>query len=135
MQETYTNKKPTDLDDEIDLRELFYVLLEGKWIVVSLTAFASIIGVIYSLLLPNIYESKALLVPVKASSSISRAIGSYGGLAGIAGIRLPSDLEDSNSLKAFEKLSSLSFFENNILPNIPFKILWLLSPGTTKQIP
>ena len=49
MQEAHSNKHPNDFDDEIDLRELFYVLLEGKWIIVSLTAFVSIIGVIYSL--------------------------------------------------------------------------------------
>ncbi len=49
MQEEHSNKHPNDFDDEIDLRELFYVLLEGKWIIVSLTAFVSIIGVIYSL--------------------------------------------------------------------------------------
>ena len=34
-------------------------------------------GVIYSLCLPNIYESKALLVPVNPSSSISGALGGY----------------------------------------------------------
>ena len=89
MQEAHSNKHPNDFDDEIDLRELFYVLLEGKWIIVSLTAFVSIIGVIYSLLLPNIYESKAMLVPVNSSSGISGALGSYSGLAGLAGISLP----------------------------------------------
>ncbi len=60
MQEAHSNKHPNDFDDEIDLRELFYVLLEGKWIIVSLTAFVSIIGVIYSLSLPNIYQSNRL---------------------------------------------------------------------------
>ena len=37
MQDTYSDKHPIDFDDEIDLRELFYVLLGGKWIIVSLT--------------------------------------------------------------------------------------------------
>jgi uncharacterized protein involved in exopolysaccharide biosynthesis len=118
MQEAHSNKHTNDFDDEIDLRELFYVLLEGKWIIVSITAFVSIIGVIYSLLLPNIYESKALLFPVNSSSSISGALGSYSGLAGIAGINLPTGGVEDNSTKAIEKISSLSFFENNILSNI-----------------
>ena len=74
MQEAHSNKHPNDFDDEIDLRELFYVLLGGKWIIVSLTAFVSIIGVIYSLLLPNIYESKAILIPVNPSSAISELL-------------------------------------------------------------
>ena len=118
MQEAHSNKHPNDFDDEIDLRELFYVLLEGKWIIVSLTAFVSIVGVIYSLLLPNIYESKAILVSVNPSSGISGALQGYSGLAGLAGISIPSGGNENNSVKAMQKLSSLSFFENNILKNI-----------------
>ena len=132
MQETHSNKHPNDFDDEIDLRELFYVLLEGKWIIVSLTAFVSIIGVIYSLLLPNIYESKAMLVPVNSSSGISRALGSYSGLAGLAGISLPSGGDEGNSAKAIQKISSLSFFENNILPNIHLPDLMAVKSWNSK---
>ena len=117
MQEENNKKHSNDLD-VIDLRELFYVLWEGKWIIVSLTTFASIFAVIYSLSLPNIYESKALLVPVDSSSSISGALRSYGGLAGLAGISLPSGGDEGNSAKAIQKIRSLSFFENNILTNI-----------------
>ena len=118
MKEAQTNRHSNGYDDEIDLRELFYVLLKGKWIIVSLTAFVSIIGVIYSLLLPNIYESKAILVPVNSSSGISGALGSYSGLAGLAGISLPTGGDEGNSVKAIQKISSLSFFENHILVNI-----------------
>lgn len=118
MQDTYTNKDPKDFDDEIDFRELFYVLLEAKWIIVSVTAIVSIIGVIYSLLLPNIYESKALLVPVNPSNSISGSLGDYRSLAGLAGLSLPSVTDESNTGKATKKITSLSFFENNILKNI-----------------
>ena len=93
-----------------------------------MTAFVSIIGVIYSLLLPNIYESKALLVPVDSSSSISGALGSYSSLAGLAGIRfLLSD--EGNSSKAIKKLALLSFFENNILLIFIYQILWPLNLG------
>ena len=118
MQEEHSNKYPNNFNDEIDLKELLYALLEGRWIIVSVTAFVSIIGVVYSLLLPNIYESKALLVPVEPSSSISGALQSYAGLAGLAGISLPTANNEGNSAKAVKKISSLSFFENNILQNI-----------------
>ena len=118
MQEAHSNKHLNDFDDEIDLRELFYVLLDGKWIIVSLTAFVSIIGVIFSLLLPNIYESKAVLVLVNSSSGISLALGGYSSLAGLAGINLPPDADMGNSMKAIKKISSLSFFEKNVLTNI-----------------
>ena len=118
MQEAHSNKHPNDFNDEIDLQELFHVLLQGKWIIVSITAFVSIIGVIYSLTLPNIYESKALLAPVNSSSSITGALQGYSGLAGLAGISLPSASDGGNSVKAMKKIRSLSFFEDNILKNI-----------------
>ena len=118
MQEAHSNRHPNDFDGEIDLRELFYVLLKGKWIIVSLTALASIIGVIYSLSLPNIYQSNAILVPVHSPSGISGAAGGYRSIAGFAGISLPSSGNEGNTAQAIQKISTLSFFENNILANI-----------------
>ncbi len=133
MQETATNKYPNDLDDEIDLRLLFNILWQGKWIIVSVTTFISIMGVIISLILPNIYESKALLAPVSSSSGIPAALQSYSGLAGIAGIRLPSGSDSSNSTQAIQKISSLSFFENNILPKIFLPDLMALESWDAKS--
>ena len=118
MQETHIKKHSNDFDDEIDLKELFNVLLNGKWIILSLTTFISIMGLIYSLSLPNIYVSSALLAPVKSSSNLSGALGNVGGLAAVAGIKLPSGGDEGNSAKAIKKIGSLSFFENNILTNI-----------------
>ena len=132
MQEAHINKHPNGLDDEIDLRELSYVLLKGKWIIVSLTFFASIVGVIASLSLPNIYESKALLAPVNSSSGISGALSRYGGLAGLAGISVPSGSDEGNSAKAIQKISSLSFFENNILTNIHLPDLMAVKSWNSK---
>jgi len=132
MQEVNSNKHSNDFDDEIDLRELFYVLLEGKWIIVSLTAFVSIVGVIYSLSLPNIYQSKTMLVPVNPSSSVAGALGGYSGLAGLAGISIPSVADQGNSTKAKQKISSLSFFENNILPNIHLPDLMAVKSWNSK---
>ena len=42
-------------EDEIDLKELMKVLIKDKSLVVYITAFFSIIGVLYSLSLPNVY--------------------------------------------------------------------------------
>lgn len=117
MQEINNNKFDT-FDDEIDLKELFNVLLDAKWVIISFTLFVSTIGVIYSLLLPNIYESKAILVPANQSSSVSGALGGYSGLAGLAGISLPQGSDEANSVQAIQKIETLSFFENNILANI-----------------
>ena len=114
MEEKYNNIHV----DEIDFQELFKVLFNGKSIIISVTSLISIIGVLISLFLPNIYESKALLVPVNSSSSISGTLRNYSGLAGLAGISLPSDANQSNSVQAISKINSLSFFEDNIFPQI-----------------
>ena len=101
---------------EIDLRALWLVLISGKWIILSITTILSIIGIIYSLSLPNIYESRALLV---SSSSVnnSGSLQNYSGLASLAGIDISQNSE-TNSAQAIEKLKSFSFFENYFLPNI-----------------
>jgi len=117
MQETDTIKYPNFFNKEIDLYELFDILLKSKKIILLITTFTSILGVTYSLSLPNIYESKTLLVPVNPSNSISAGLSGYGGIAGIAGLSLPRS-DDGNSAKAIKKISTLSFFENNIINNI-----------------
>ena len=118
MKEAYNNKE-NELSEEINLRELLSVLAQGKKIILYLTSLFSIIGIIYSLLLPNIYKSEALLASIDESSSLmSGALGELGGLAGLAGINLLDEDSDSNSKKAFELMGSLDFFENYIMPNI-----------------
>lgn len=118
MQEKNSNINNNDIDNEIDFTEIFNILWDGKWIIISLTSLISILGVLYSLSLPNIYTSKATLAPVNPSNSISGAIGGYSGLAGLAGISLPTGSDNGNTAKALEKITTLSFFEDNILPNI-----------------
>ena len=135
MQETHTNKDSHNSVDEINLKEFFDVLIQGKWAILSMTSFLSIIGVVYSLLLPNIYESKALLAPVNPSSGISGALEGYSAIAGLAGINLPSVSDRGNSVKALHKINSLSFFENNILTNIYLPDLMAFkswNPSTSK---
>ena len=58
MQEKHSNQQKSNSEGEINLLELFRVLLHGKWIITFVIALMSTIGVIYSLNLPNIYESK-----------------------------------------------------------------------------
>jgi len=119
MHELDNNKLTHDFDDGIDLQEWFFALVRGKWIIIFMTTFFSFAGIIYSLSLPNIYESKALLAPVDASSSLmSSALSEYSGLAGLAGINLSTVDNSSNSQKAIEVMGSLSFFQNYIMPKI-----------------
>lgn len=108
----------THIYGQIDFQELFFALFDGKWVIFIAAAFFSIIGILYSLYLPNIYQSKAVLVPINSSGNFSQSSQSYGGLANLAGINLSSTGGVPNSVKAIEKISTLSFFEKNILNNI-----------------
>tara|TARA_B100000989_G_scaffold298713_1_gene289371 strand:+ start:178 stop:1113 length:936 start_codon:yes stop_codon:yes gene_type:complete len=116
VEESDNNKQSYDIDDEIDLRELFFLFIKERLIIISFTALLSIIGIIYSLQIPNIFESNTLLAPVE--ESLSSNLDNYRGLAGLAGITLPSANSGNNSKKAFEMMGSLSFFEKHIMPNI-----------------
>lgn len=105
-------------DSEMDFNEILNVLWKGKWYIMASTILFIIIAFTYSFSLPNIYQSKALLSPVGEQNSMNSAMKSYGGIASLAGINLPSQASGSNSVKALDKLKSLSFFTDNILPNI-----------------
>jgi len=118
MQDKYNTKRLEHIDDELDLLALFNYLLKGKWIIVFITAFASIAGIIYSLYLPNIYQSNAIMVSVETPKGANGILNSYSSLASFAGVDVPSQNNDSNSIRALEKIRSLSFFKDNILPNI-----------------
>ena len=111
------NTNPAEyIEDNIDIAFLFRALLQGKWIIIGFTSVASILVVIYSLSLPNIYTGQAMLVPVSSKDSVSGSAQNLGGLASLAGISL-SDSSDT-SVVAIEKLQSLSFFEDKILTQI-----------------
>lgn len=104
-------------EDEIDIKDLLKVLWDGKKIIVALTTLFSIVAVLYSLYLPNIYTSTALLSPSGQESSGGDTLGGIGGLANLAGISLSAQ-STGNSAKALTKVKTLSFYKENILPNI-----------------
>ena len=88
-------------EDEITLMELFKILFAGKWTIIFTTAVASVFIVFYSLSLPNIYRSEALLTPVAAENSLSGALESLG-IRALAGNILPAEASDSNSQKLWK---------------------------------
>ena len=60
-----SNLNVTDSNfDEIDLVKLLQILLQGKLTIISCTTFFAIVAIVFSLYLPNIYKSEALLSPV-----------------------------------------------------------------------
>ena len=119
---TLQENMPQAFDDEIDLRELFKVLWDGKVWISAITAAAAAISVFVALSLPNIYESKALLAPKSdgGSGGLSRLAAQYGGLASLAGINLSGvgGGDVSKAALAQEKLKSLSFFTEHLYSEV-----------------
>ena len=106
-----------ELGDEIDIKSLLKTILVNKRLIIASTVSFAIIALIYSLTLTNIYQSTALLSPVGDQSNSSQSLNNLGGLASLAGINI-SSTSGGNSTKAITKITTLSFFEENILPNI-----------------
>ena len=78
-QQTVVNNPPQQQDDEIDLGRLFGLLLDGKWLIVGITAIAMMLGVAYALLATPEYKANALL-QVEEKSGGMAALGDMGDL-------------------------------------------------------
>ncbi len=70
-------------EDEIDLRELWQTILKGKKIIVIVVGIVVTLTLIYALKLPNVYTSKAILIPTEQASG---GMGGLGAMAAMAGI-------------------------------------------------
>ncbi len=74
-------------DDEIDLVDLFLVLKKRWKLMAVIVGAACVLAVIVSLLLPEIFRSKAVIMPLQQKSGMMSALGGdLGGLAALAGI-------------------------------------------------
>lgn len=109
--------KHNDSNDVIELKEVISALWFGKKIIILFSIIAAISGILYTLNMPDIYRSYAILTP-KDNSSAGGSLQGYSGLASMAGIKLPSSGMADKSTEAIYIMASYSFFEENILPNI-----------------
>ncbi|MDP5460131.1 Wzz/FepE/Etk N-terminal domain-containing protein [Alishewanella sp. SMS8] len=107
MSENINAPQTAAADDEIDLRELFSAIWQGKWIIAGTSFVFAVLAVIYALSLPNIYKSEALLSPVSQDGGLSIP-GQLGGLAALAGVNLGGGANDKTTL-AIEVLKSRDF--------------------------
>lgn len=99
-------------DNEIDLRELFKAVWQGKWIIIATTFVFAVAAIIYALSLPNIYKSEALLAP--ASEQKAGISGQLGGLAALAGVNLGSGAGVDKTALAMEIIKSREFISRFI---------------------
>ncbi|GAB1536507.1 Wzz/FepE/Etk N-terminal domain-containing protein [Geovibrio sp. ADMFC3] len=89
MSNDMNTEQKHQLDDEIDLIELAAIIWKRKLYIIGFVFVVSVITVIYTLSLDNIYESKAVLKPT-AQTSTQNSLGGLSSLAGFAGININS---------------------------------------------
>ncbi|WP_428848231.1 Wzz/FepE/Etk N-terminal domain-containing protein [Shewanella gelidimarina] len=121
----------TTNDDEIDLRELFSVIWQGKWLIIAITAVFAIGSVIFAVMQPNTYKSEALLAPAseEQNGGLSALAGQFGGLASMAGINLGAGGGVDKTQMAIEVMKSRQFTsqfirKHNILPELMAAEKW-----------
>lgn len=64
--------------DEIDLGKLFGILLDARWLIITVTSIFTVIGVAYALLATPIYKADALIQVEQKSSGMSALVGDMG---------------------------------------------------------
>jgi len=134
MSEYETNLVQNE-DDEIDLGELLNVLWINRLFIAALIGIFSIVSLIISLFLTNIYTAQATLAPTP-SEDISANLSRYAGLASLAGITLPgsssgiSDKDLALTLIKSKTILSILIEKHNILPDLVAAKSWDLSSNS-----
>lgn len=120
-----SHPRSPSVDGDIDLRELWSAVWQGKWIVIGITAIFALGSVFYALSLPNIYQSRALLAPSEDAQGggMSRMAGQLGGLASLAGFSMGGAAGDDKVMVAMAVLKSRKFIAEfvekyDILPEL-----------------
>ncbi|MBO1273017.1 LPS O-antigen length regulator [Shewanella sp. 4t3-1-2LB] len=128
--------------DEIDLRELFSVILGGKVLILGITLLFAIGSVALALWLPNIYKSEALLAPAEEAQGggLSALTNQFGGLASLAGINLGKPGGADKTALAIEVMKSRKFTadfieKHHILPELMAVDKWSLSDNKISYDP
>jgi uncharacterized protein involved in exopolysaccharide biosynthesis len=124
-------------EDEIDLRELFSVIWQGKWLIIAITAVFAIGSVIFAIMQPNTYKSEALLAPAseEKSGGLGALAGQFGGLASMAGINLGGGGGVDKTQMAIEVMKSRQFAsefiqKHDLLPDLMAVEKWNMSDNT-----
>ena len=102
-------------EDEIDLRELFQTIVKGKLIIATFTIVIVSITLIYTLKLPNIYKSQAVLIPSENKSG--SGLGGLGGLAAMAGISIGGGGSMTPDVAFNSLLNNYEFMKKFVIDN------------------
>tara|TARA_B100000925_G_C22010200_1_gene475881 strand:- start:6373 stop:7305 length:933 start_codon:yes stop_codon:yes gene_type:complete len=109
--------KSIGIDDILDLQEIYQAFLNKKFFIIFFVFLSGVSSVYYSLSLPNIYKSEAILAPASSEDGISSALSSLNSLSRLAGVNL-ADQDVSKIDETLQRISSFEFFRDKFLLEI-----------------
>lgn len=109
-----------DISDEIDLRELFKILWDGKKLIIFISFVFSVCSIVYALMLSNYYQSESIM-SVRNSAENQGAMSQFSGAASLMGVNLSSG--DNKSMEVIQLIQSRKFVRHlltfeKVLPSI-----------------
>lgn len=116
-------------EDEINLLDLFIVLLKHKVMILSVVFLAGVAAVAISLLMPNTYRSECTISPTAQVRGPGGALAALGDLGGLGGMIAPDLFQTAGSLEQFDvvlksrELTNIIVMKYNLLP-ILYEDLW-----------
>lgn len=82
LNQTSSTKNNNSQNDVIDLGKLLGLLIDSRWLIISVTTIFAILGIAYALLTTPIYQADALLQVEQKSSGMSSLVGDMGDMFG-----------------------------------------------------
>ncbi len=121
----YQQSMPICEEDEIDLYELWEKIWSHRKFITVLTLSLTIITLIATFFMKNIYKSSAVILPTQQGAEVSSLASQYGGIASLVGINIPSSANGAEIMALLESkdLKKETINKYHLLPVILYK-LW-----------
>ena len=121
----YPDQPPEE--DEINLLDLFIVLLKHKVMIFSVVVLAGILAIVISMQMPNIYRSEVTIAPTAQEKGAGAGLAALGGLGAMiasqAGITAGGSLEQFDVVLKSRDLTNGIVKKYNLLP-VLFEKSW-----------
>jgi uncharacterized protein involved in exopolysaccharide biosynthesis len=112
-------------DDEIDLRELWQHLLDGKQLIAAITAVCFVLAFGYVVTATSWYKAEATLMDNSGGGgNAGGALGGLGGLASLAGVSMPASPVEAVIATATSDAFLIEFIRKHELKKILMKGAW-----------
>ncbi len=116
----YPYPYPPVEEDEIDLREIWRVLVDNKKLIALVTAVTTLIALVTAFSITPIYRAEVLLAPASAEKTggLGALAGQFGDLAALAGINVGGGDQTQEAIATLKSRALTEAFikENNIMP-------------------